>query len=82
MRCPWAVDAGDNQRVAGLHEVEQHLQLGQAATLRPAGLLGADHLAASRFEGGTLNAEVLVEGADTSVAIKGHAEVALRLAWV
>ena len=53
------VDAGDDQGVAGLHEVEQHLQLSPAIAARTAGLLGADHLAARCLEGGALDAEVL-----------------------
>jgi hypothetical protein len=66
------VDAGDDQGIAGLHEVEQRLQLGPAVTPAAAGRLGADHAAAGRFEGGVLNGEVLVEGADAGVAVDGH----------
>lgn len=45
-----------------LHEIEQHLQLGPTITPVAADLLGADHFAAGRLQGGLLKAEVLVEG--------------------
>jgi hypothetical protein len=39
-----------SQGVAGLHEVEQHLQLAPAVASAAAGLLGADNPAACGFE--------------------------------
>src|SRR4051812_17470154 len=60
------VDARDHQRVAGLHELEQHLQLGPAVTSRTAGRLGADHATAGGAQRPVLEGEVLVEGTDTS----------------
>jgi len=55
------VDAGDNQGAAGLHELEQHLQLGPAVASRAADLLGTDHLAACCLEAGALGAARLIE---------------------
>jgi len=67
-----AIDAGHNQGVAWLHEVEQHLQFGSPVAAGTAGLLGADDGAAGRLEGGTLDREILVEGADACVPVGGH----------
>jgi len=67
-----AVDAGDHQRVAGLHEVEQHLQLGPPVAAGAGRRLGADHLATGRLEGGALDGEVLVESGYAGVAVGGH----------
>jgi hypothetical protein len=76
------VDARHDQGVAGLPEVEQDLQLGSAVAPRAARLLGAEHLAPRCFEGGTLDAEVLIEGADAGITIEGHGTEALRLTGV
>jgi hypothetical protein len=62
-------DARHYKRIAMLHEIEQHWQLGPTIMPAAADLLGADHFAAGRLQGGMLNAEVLVEGADASVAV-------------
>ncbi len=59
-----AVNAGHDQGVAGLHEVEQHLQLGPSIARAAAGLPGADHAAAGGTQRMLLNGEVLVERAD------------------
>ena len=67
-----AVDAGDHERVAGAQEIEQQLQFGAAVATRAAGLLGPDHLAARRLQRGALDREVLVEGGDPGVTVKGH----------
>ena len=71
-RARQAIDAGDDERVAGAQEVEQHLQFAAAVAARAARLLGADHLAPRRFQRGALDREVLVEGGDAGVTVKGH----------
>ena len=43
------VDARHHQRIAGLHEVEQHLQLGLAVAADAAGVLGTITLRAVRW---------------------------------
>ena len=45
-RARQAIDAGDDERVAGAQEVEQHLQFAAPVAARAARLLGPDHLAA------------------------------------
>ena len=67
-----AIDAGYNQGVTGLHEVEQHLQLGPPVAAGTARLLGANDIAARRLEGRTLGREILIDGADACVAVGGH----------
>jgi hypothetical protein len=67
-----AIDASNDQGVTGLHEVEQDLQLGSPVAAGTAGRLGTNDTAAGRFEGRTLDREVLVESADTCVAVRGH----------
>jgi len=62
------IDASDDRRVAGAQEVEQHLQFATAG----ARLLGADHLATSRFQPSALDRQVLVEGRYPGVAVKRH----------
>ena len=57
--------------IAGLHEVEKHLQLGPTIAPAAAGLIGVDHAAVGCLEGRALDGEVLVEGTDASVAVDG-----------
>ncbi len=71
-RADEAIDAGHNQGVSGLHEVEQHLQLSSPIAAGTAGLLSANDSAAGRLEGCTLDRKILVESADACVAVEGH----------
>src|SRR5262245_19153492 len=63
------VDAGDDQRVAAPKELHQDIQFASAFAARARCLLGADHSAAGILEGGPLDREVLVDGADPSVTV-------------
>ena len=67
-----AINAGHNHGVTGLHEVEQHLQLGSSVAAGAACLLGANDFAARRLEGRTLDRKILVEGADGFAAVGGY----------
>ena len=67
-----AIAAANDQGVTGLHEVEQHLQLGSPVAAGTACLLGAHDTAADRLKGRTLDREILVEGADICVAVRSH----------
>ncbi len=58
-----AIDAGRDQGVTGLHEVERHLRLGSPV---------AAGTAAGRLEGRTPDREVLAERAGTCGAASGH----------
>ena len=46
------------------------------------GFLGTDHLAARCFEGGTLDAKILVEGTDAGTTTGEYGNEALRLARI
>jgi len=54
------IDTSDDQGVAGLHKVEQHLQLGAPVASAAACLLGTHHAASGRSQCLPLQGEVLV----------------------
>src|ERR1700712_5371809 len=73
-RSSQAVDAGDDERVTWLHEVEQHLQLGAPISAAARGFLGPDDVTAGCFKHGPLQAQVLVDGRNAGVAVERHDE--------
>ena len=80
-RAGQAVDACDDQRVTRLHEVEQHLQLGAPVAPAAAGFLGPDDGTASGLKRGPLQAQVLVDGGNTGVAIEWHEAGPILSRW-
>ena len=66
------VDKGDDERVAGVEEVEQEPQLAPALAARAAPLLRADDVAAGGAQRLLLEGEVLVGGGHAGVAVEGH----------
>jgi hypothetical protein len=71
-RARQAIDAGDDQRIAGPQEFEQSLQLGAPVAARAAFCLGANYRTARRLQCRLLEREVLVEGGHPGVAVEGH----------
>jgi hypothetical protein len=43
-RARQTIDAGDDERVTGAHEIEQHLQFAAPVAARPTRLLGSDYV--------------------------------------
>ena len=66
------VDAGDNQGVAWLNEVEQHLQFGAAVAPVATFLFRTDHPASGRAQRLPLHGKVLVQRRDVCVAVGRH----------
>ena len=66
------VDAGNNQGVAWLNEVEQHLQFGAPVAPIAAFLLSTDHAAPRRPQRPPLHGEILVQRGDARVAVGRH----------
>jgi hypothetical protein len=59
-----AINAGHHEHVALAEEFEDRAQLLPPRRARAAALLNADHLAPSSFQRGSLDGEVLIDGAD------------------
>ena len=66
-----AVDTRDDQRLAGVDEVEDCLEFGTSREGGAVAGLGADHGAARGFKRRELRIEVLVRGRDPGVADAG-----------
>jgi hypothetical protein len=71
-RSSQAINAGDDKGVTGAQELKRCLEFGVVVATRIARFLGADHLAARRFECGVLDRKVLIEGRDPGVTVNLH----------